>query len=151
MRLLLLVSLGFVLLAQVALAAGPAAAQNAYEPKRGSAERAAIMDAVRPVAASHVGAPVEFVVEDLKVFGDRAYAALKMQRPGGKAIDMAGTPNARKYGYDPNEYPGIYALLLRRGGGWTVASEMFSPFEPPFGGPKDCSAWRSVLPVAWCQ
>lgn len=139
------------LLACLLLAAAPAGAQSWYEPARGSAERGAIMDAVRPVAGGYLGAPVEFVVEDLRVAGDRAYADLNAHRPGGVAIDMAATPRAQTGYYSPPiDRPNIHALLLRQGGGWGVAEHAFSPTEPPFYGEPWCGDWRPVLPTAWC-
>ncbi|MEZ5911786.1 MAG: hypothetical protein R3D84_05770 [Paracoccaceae bacterium] len=71
--------------------AGAAAAQY-YEPARGTAERAALMDTLRPLAIGYLGAPVEFVVQDPRVSGDLAMAFVMAQRPGGGQIDMAATP-----------------------------------------------------------
>lgn len=131
--------------------AAPADAQSWYEPARGTAERSAIMDAVRPVAAEYLGAPLEFVVSDLRVSGDRAYAYLHAQRPGGVTIDMEATPWAQTGYYSPPiDRPVIGALLLRRGGGWVVSEHGFSPNEPPFYGQPWCNDWRAVLPDGWC-
>lgn len=129
--------------------AGTAMAQSYHEPARGSAERKELMAAVRPFAESVLGAPVEFVVRDLRVAGDVGYAALDAQRPGGGRIDLATTPHSRRYGHDPNLYPGIYALYQKQNGHWRLTGSDFSPFEPPFMSPQECAVYGAVL-VEWC-
>ena len=137
---------------RAAPAAPPPASLAVHEPPRGSAERAAILDAVRPEAASYVDPPVEFLVGDLKVSGDRAFASLTAQRPGGVRIDLKNTPWGRRPDFDPvGDYPGIEALLRRRNGRWTVAEFKFSWTEPPFTDRQHCSEWRAVLPRPWCR
>lgn len=69
----------------------PAAAWEV--PARGSALRSDLMDAARPHAEWMLGAPVEFVVTELRVSGDLALAMLVPQRPGGGAIDVLRTPD----------------------------------------------------------
>ncbi|MFD1809406.1 hypothetical protein ACFSHQ_18900 [Gemmobacter lanyuensis] len=44
-------------------------AQAWTEPPRGSAERRAMMDAMRPLAEWDLGAPIEFIVQSLRVEG----------------------------------------------------------------------------------
>jgi len=126
--------------------------QEAHEPRRGSSDRAAILDAVRPEAATYVGSPIEFVVGELTVAGDRAYASLRARRPGGVEINLKDTPWGRGPNYDPvDDYPGILALLRRRSGQWSVAELKFSWNEPPFADSKHCREWQTVLPKAWCN
>ena len=73
-------------LALVAALALPGAAQAWEEPARGTELRADLMDALRPMAEWDLGAPVEFVVLDLRVAGDVAFASVMAQRPGGAPI-----------------------------------------------------------------
>lgn len=145
----------FTLAAIVVIASGTAAtpvySQAAYEPKRGSVERAAMMNTLRPVVEEYLGPPVEFIVHDLKIYGDQAYASLMARRPGGKPIDMALTPDARKYGHHPERHPGIDALLQRKGGTWTVAALVISATDIPFYGQPYCGTFSRVLPKDWCQ
>ena len=63
-----------------------------YCLRRGTALRAALMDAVRPHVEWRLGAPVQFVVRDLRVAGDVGFASLWPQRPGGAQIDLYQTP-----------------------------------------------------------
>ena len=151
MRCVVLVNRIALVAAGVGLLAASVQAQSAYEPERGSKERTQILDAVRIPAVETFGAPVEFVVHDLTVFGDRAYALLVAQRPGGKEIDMASTPDARKYGYDPEREPSTYSLLERKRNQWTVAAFVVSATDVPFYGHPYCETWSEVLPKTWCN
>lgn len=63
--------------------AATASAEGWYEPKRGSDERSALMDAIRPHVEWQLGQPIQFVVGDLRVSGDVAFGVLNPQRPGG--------------------------------------------------------------------
>lgn len=134
------------------LAVPVALSQAAHEPPRGSAERAAILDAVRPEAAVYLGSPIEFVVRELSVSRDQAYAFLRAQRPGGVTIDIKNTPWGRgPYYSGPIDYPGIAALLRHRDGQWVVVEAIFSPADAPFAEPQHCRDWHDVLPEIYCQ
>ena len=52
------------------------------EPPRGSAERRALMDTVRPHVEAMPGAPIEFLESRLRQEGDVAFAMLSPRRPG---------------------------------------------------------------------
>jgi hypothetical protein len=82
-------------MALIALAlASPALAQPIRTPANGSAERAAMMNLIRPYVERDFGAPVEFVVRSLNVSGNYALALLDAQRPGGGRIEVERTPLA---------------------------------------------------------
>ena len=133
-----------LLMAPLAVQAG-----SVYEPKRGTAERKQLMNAARPFAEENLGSPVQFVVETLRVDGRVGYAFLKAQRPGGKAIDMRKTPYSRKFGYDPNIYPGMAVTFSKKGGRWVFDGGEISPFEP-LTGPKICAKYATVLSPGLC-
>jgi hypothetical protein len=105
---------GLTAAALTASLAGAAVAQAVHAPAAGSAERRALMDAVRPVVQAKVGGSVEFVVNHIAVGGDHAFVMLEPQRPGGGAIDYRGE--------DAEFMDGLHteALLARRGGRWVV-------------------------------
>ncbi|MEM6381313.1 MAG: hypothetical protein AAF739_01455 [Pseudomonadota bacterium] len=127
-------------------------AQSAYEPRRGSDERAVLMDAVRPQAVRDLGAPVEFYVIRLAVFGDIAHASLRAQRPGGVQINMMQTPRAGMPDFQPSsEFPTIEALLRREGEQWRVVEYAFSTDASVFASPELCTMWRDVLPSRNCK
>ncbi|WP_439530799.1 hypothetical protein [Pannonibacter sp.] len=105
----------------------PSLAAGAYEPPRGSAERAAINDAVRPMMEARLGAPVEFVVERMQVANGWAFVILLPQRPGGKAIDLSQTMLA-----DLAEISGdasLYALLREANGRWNIIDFAIGPTD----------------------
>src|SRR5690606_16927548 len=81
-----------LLVAGLAFGAAAAVAQGGHEPARGTGERRALMDAMRPQAEMIFGPPVEFVVSRLRVAGDVAFASVVAQRPGGEAIYIQATP-----------------------------------------------------------
>jgi hypothetical protein len=84
-----------VSMAMAALTLAPAAhAEPIRTAAAGSAERAQIMDAIRPYVEKDFGAPVEFVVRGLNISGGYAVALLDAQRPGGRRIDIERTPLA---------------------------------------------------------
>lgn len=88
-------------------------------PPPGSPLRSAVLDGVRPMVQAEVGAPVEFVVHEMRVLDDWAFVLLSPQRPGAAAIDYRHT----RYGTAVAE--GIFdnqvsALLRRAPGGWLV-------------------------------
>ncbi|MEM1299203.1 MAG: hypothetical protein AAGH68_07960 [Pseudomonadota bacterium] len=138
-----------LLVAAVLMTPLPGLAGPAYEPKRGTAERKQLMNAARPFAEENLGKPVQFVVETLRVDGRVGYAFLTAQRPGGKAINMRDTPFSRKFGYDPNTYPGMAVTFSKTGGRWVFDGGEISPFEP-LTGPRICAKYKTVLSPGLC-
>lgn len=92
------------------LVAGAAQAQPIHTPAPGSAERRAILDAIRPGVEADLGPPVEFMVEEMRVSGTWAFVHAEPQRPGGGRI-AAPRDDFR----DGNT---TYAVLRRHGGRW---------------------------------
>ncbi len=91
-----------------------------FEPARGTTERRAILDAVRPIAVRHFGPPVEFVVYTLRVLDGQAYVELLAQRPGGGPIDLAATPAAARGEVDFGVGNGdiVSGFLVEEAGVW---------------------------------
>jgi hypothetical protein len=56
-------------------------------PAPGSAQRRAILDALRPSIEAQIGPDVEFVVREIRVVGGWAFVAADPQRRGGGKID----------------------------------------------------------------
>lgn len=105
--------------------AAPAAAQTFHSPGPGSAERRALLNAVRPEVERQLGAPVEFVVDTLRVGGGWAFAVLQPQRPGGGRISP---PRGAEF------YDGVttYAVLRATGAGWSAAMVAVGPTDVPY-------------------
>jgi hypothetical protein len=112
-------------------AASPLAAQTT--PPKGSPLRAELMDAFRPTVEAEIGGPIEFVVIDLRVMGPWAYARVRPQRPGGRAIDWNRTKfrEDMKQGYMSDL---SLALLRRSGSGWRVVEYAIGPSDAPWDG-----------------
>ena len=122
---------------------------NGYsEPPRGSATRAALMDAIRPHAEWMLGAPVAFVVSDLRVAGNLAFAMLRPQRPDGRMIDPAKTPMVLRGGADPEMMDGvaIQALYRKSGDTWVAVHWAIGATDVWFSSPDLCEAYRRVIP-----
>ena len=100
------------------LAPLPALAQ-AETPSKGSPLRAAILDGLRPAVEAEVGAPVEFVVNEMRVIGEWAFVMVAPQRPGGGPIEYAYTryQSAFDAGAFDNQ---VTALLRDTPSGWLV-------------------------------
>lgn len=123
-------------------------AQAWTEPPRGSAERRAMMDAMRPLAEWDLGAPIEFIVQSLRVEGKVAFAAVQPQRPGGIPIDLARTPLVERDGMDPDylDGPAMQALLQKQGNTWVVVHHGIGATDVWYADPVYCENWGPVLP-----
>ncbi|WP_460274171.1 hypothetical protein [Celeribacter sp. ULVN23_4] len=127
-----------------------AEAQNWYEPARGSQERGQIMNALRPVVEWQLGAPVEFVVQQLRASEDRAFAIVVPQRPGGGHIDIRQTPMVRFFGDDPYFYEevggiDVVAFLIREGDQWAVVDHSIGATDVWFAREPYCTVFPNVL------
>ncbi|MDQ6810186.1 MAG: hypothetical protein M3Z64_12310 [Verrucomicrobiota bacterium] len=99
-------------------------AQSARTPASGSAEREAIMDALRVPAKKDLGRDVIFKVERLRVAGDWAFARVSPTLPDGSEIDYAKTKFRKQIelgAFDPQGE----ALLQRDADGWKVLEWVF--------------------------
>ena len=123
-------------------------AQGFETPARGSDLRADLMDAIRPIAEWQLGAPVEFVIWDLRVAGDVAFASLMAQRPGGGVIDMYETPIVRRDQYDPSVGDGatMQALLQKSGRIWVAVEWAIGATDAWYAWDDYCPVWQNVLP-----
>lgn len=132
--------------AVISIGLGTAAA--AYEvPARGAPVRTAIMDALRPRAEALYGAPVQFVVDDLRVAGGVAFASVRAQRPGGLAIVLEQTPGfARGELEEEADWSLMQSLLRRSGSGWSPAHLASMPSEAWWLDSGLCPEFGAVLP-----
>lgn len=137
-------------LAACLIASGAGQAQDWHEPARGTAERARLMNAIRPLAEWQLGAPVEFVVHTLRVTSDHAFALVDPQRPGGAPIDIDVTPLVREFGEDAWYYReigglGIVALLIREGDQWAVVDHSIGATDAWFTAPVYCREFAELI------
>lgn len=127
MRIALILALAFL---QLGLAPGePVSAGDVVQPPKGSPLRTSILDAVRPTFAGQVGGPVEFVVTTLNVWGQWAYGDVKLQRPGGGAIDWSRTKFAEDYAQGMFDPAHNLFLLKQAGEGWGLVEYAIGPTD----------------------
>ncbi|HZP20823.1 MAG TPA: hypothetical protein VFB16_11530 [Bauldia sp.] len=128
-----------VALLPLLLIAGHASAEVVTPPK-GSPERAAILDAVRPMAEAELGAPVEFVVREMRVIGEWAFVILEPQRPGGGKIEYAYT--RYQEAVDEGIFGGeVIALLRETPKGWLTYEYELGSTDVPW------VDWPNFYPV----
>jgi hypothetical protein len=108
-----------------------ASAQNIVtataHPLAGSAQRAAIMNALRPTIERKLGSPVEFVVNRVSVEDGWALVIADPQRPGGGRINPR-----RHFPHEVIEFMDgltINAILRFGGGGWTLVDHAIGPTD----------------------
>ena len=114
-----------------------------YEPARGCAERAAILDALRPTVEGELRPPVEFMVSSMRVEKSWAFVKVEPQRPGGGAIDAAAL------GHDTDIMDGLttWALLKKQAAGWTLVDWALGPTDVAWDGWWDrYGAPRAIFP-----
>lgn len=92
------------------LAATHSFAQNIKTPTRGSAERTAILDAMRPNVEAAMRGPVVFVISTMNVADGWAFVTAQPQRPDGSAID----PYQTGYAQDIEFMDGLSTIALLR-------------------------------------
>ncbi len=130
----------------IAMFLSPAAASAWEVPERGSKTRAALMDAMRPHAEWNLGAPVQFVVHELRREGDMAYASLYAQRPGGGAIDQASTRIMQQGEAEEfMDVTAIQALYRKEGDTWVAVHFSFGATDIWFAYGPFCREYGAVL------
>lgn len=137
-----------ILTVVLCLLALPVAAYE--EPARGTQLRRDLMDAMRPIGEWNLGAPVQFVVHELRVSGDVAFASVSMQRPGGQQIDISRTPLVLRDGQDPDFIDGstFQALFKRSGNMWVPVRHATGATDVWYAWQEYCPTWGAVLPEA---
>ncbi|HTO30712.1 MAG TPA: hypothetical protein VL202_06000 [Pararhizobium sp.] len=106
---------------------GPALALTFREPAKGSAERAALMDTLRPAVEAEMRGPVEFVVTTIRVTPNWAFVQVEPQRPGGGVIDPEETGFAGES--DMMDGLTIYGLMGFQAGRWNMIDHMVGPTD----------------------
>lgn len=121
-------SLALALLLPLLAAATTSAQQRPHTPPRGSAERQAIMDALRVPVQRELKKPVIFEVRTLRVLGTWAFVEAVPRKPDGSPFDYRGTPYQQAI--DEGMFDdGAFALLRREGGRWRVLRYVIGPTD----------------------
>ena len=118
------------------------------EPARGSDDRSALMDAIRPHIEWDLGAPIEFVISQLRVSGDVAYASVVPQRTGGGIIDLYSTPGYLRGDLYPDEMDGTSVSVLYRKlrNTWVAVHFAIGATDVWFASPEYCHEYGAVIP-----
>lgn len=128
-------------LATLALATfSTAASAQVATPPQGSPLRAAILDAIRGITVAEFGGPIEFVVVDLRVLGEWAFAVVHPQRPGGGEIFYTYTRYQTAWDAGALDQTAI-ALLRETPAGWLVYEYDFGATDVPW------MPWMEYYPV----
>jgi hypothetical protein len=96
-------------------------AQTIEHPTKGSEQRAAILDTLRPAVEGKLHQKIVFVVNAINVQGNWVFVDGRLQTLDGKVPNWKNTPyaEAAKYGAQSD---GISALLKKSGTGWKITT-----------------------------
>jgi len=104
-----------VLFATVAVSS----AQDVYTPEKGSAERTAILAALRVPVEKSLKQKIIFVTDNFKVRGNWAFVSGEPQTPSGGKPNLKGTAwEGEEDLFDDN----FFGLLKKTGGKWKVVT-----------------------------
>ena len=123
-------------------------AQKTYTPEKGSAERTAIMNALRVPVEKALKKKTIFAVNNFKVQGNWAFLDGVPQKAGGSAMDYRGTEYQEAIDagmFDSN----IFAFLKKSGGKWRVVTYQIGCTDVcylPWA--KDYKAPKAIFPNA---
>ncbi len=121
-----------------------------HTPAAGTELRTDLMDALRPFAVWSLGRPVLFVVHDLRIADDVAFANVTAQRPDGAVIDLRATPGVQRGEMDPEFMDGatLQALFVRSGKTWVAVHHAIGATDAWYTDPDFCPDFRAVIPEA---
>ena len=107
-------------------------AQTLREPAKGSSERAAILDALRPAVEAEMRGSVEFVVTTMRATPNWAFMQVEPQRPGGGAIDLSQT--GFRDDVDMMDGSTVFALVSFQSGRWNLVDHVVGPTDVAYAG-----------------
>ena len=122
-------------------------------PAPGTPLRQEIMDTIRVLAGFDLGPPIEFVVIQLEVDGNRAFARVMAQRPGGTPISIVETPMVQRdqMPIDLIDGPRMEAFLVNANGKWYVDAYAIGATDVWWIGPPFCGNYAQFLPEQACN
>ncbi|MBI3651132.1 MAG: hypothetical protein HY231_08785 [Acidobacteria bacterium] len=107
------------------------ATAQTYTPKAGSAERKALMDALRVPVEKALGKKVVFKVEHLQAQNGWAFMTGALKQPNGAAMDFRGTPFYRTY-KDGMFSDFVCGLFRKKGDKWQVVNHCLGSTDVPY-------------------
>lgn len=116
------VSCGFVVpILAVLFLTMSAFGQGAYTPEKGSAERKAILDALRVPVERELKQKIIFSIDNFKVLGNWTFISGEPQNAEGGSPDYRNTPYREAVESDMFDN-NFFALLKKTGGKWRVVT-----------------------------
>ena len=97
-------------------------AQTVDHPEKGSTERSALLETLRPSVEKELKQKIVFVVHQINVQGTWAFVDGRLRTADGKVPKWKGTPYAQAASYGAQS-DGISALLKRTGGTWRIVTK----------------------------
>jgi hypothetical protein len=126
--------------------AGVLGQNQPYTPEKGSAERKAIVDALRVPVEKKLRQQVIFKIDHLKVMNGWAFLLGAPRRPDGGMIDYSKTPFREAYeagGFGDD----VMGLLRRQNGGWRVVANVVGATDVAYEGwDRKYHAPRAIFP-----
>jgi len=139
----------FLSLAIVLCLTGAAFAQKVYTPEKGSAERTAILDALRVPVEKELKQKISFNIDDFKVQGAWAFLGGVPQTPDGNEPNYKKTPYRQQVEdgvFDNN----VFALLKKTGGKWKVVTYLIGCTDVCYAiWWKDYKAPKAIFPYTY--
>lgn len=140
---------GLVPAAVLARFSGRAAAPAGTGVRAGTvsaADRAAMLNALRPAIEQELGSPVQFVVRQISVSGQFGFALLDPVRPGGARVNGDATPLAVRHISHNGDLRNFSccettALFRRQGAGWGVLEYRVGASDAWY------EAWKGRVPA----
>lgn len=122
-------------------------AQTTHTPEKGSAERAAILNALRVPVEKELKQKIQFSVEHLKVQGNWAFLSGASQNMSGGEPNFRGTDYQKRIDVDVFDN-NIFALFKKTGGKWKIVTYLISCTDVcylPWA--KDYKAPKAIFPT----
>jgi hypothetical protein len=98
-----------------------AGGQTVTHPDKGSTERAALLDTIRPSVEKELKQKIVFVIHQINVEGSWAFVDGRLRTPSGKVPNWKNTPYAMAESYGAQS-DGISALLRMTRGKWKIVT-----------------------------
>jgi hypothetical protein len=93
--------------------------QAVIHPGKGSSERAAILDGLRPTVETKLKQKIVFLINEINQQGNWVFVDGRLRTPDGEVPNWKNTPyaEAAKYGAQSD---GLSALMRRSGSRWSI-------------------------------
>jgi len=115
---------------------------------RDDARRKPLLEAARKSVEKDLGQPIRFVVVELRVRENWAFAHLRPQTPDGRPIDLTKTRYADPYEAGFLDGDDIYALLRAHGSTWKLTTFVLGPTDVAWAAwPEEYGAPAELLGV----